>query len=80
VIAVKPGQRVQLVEATPELLADGLRPGMIGRVRRTPGGALGVEFDNHSDTGHNAGLHVTCINTRRSGQTVTVISLCRPLN
>jgi hypothetical protein len=79
-IAMKPGQRVQLVEVTPKMIEDGLRPGMIGTVRKTPHGSLGVEFDGHSDTGWNAGLHVTVINTRRDGHTVPVISLCRPLN
>ena len=79
-IAIRADQRVQLIETTPELIADGLRPGMIGIVRRLPSGALGVEFSGHSDTGYNAGLHVTYINTRRAGQTIPVISLCRPMN
>lgn len=73
------GQRVKLVGITPDLLADGIRLGQIGTVRETSSGVLGVEFEGHSDTGYNTGLHVICINTRRDGQPIPVCSLCEPL-
>ena len=77
---MEPGQRVQLVETTPEMIADGLRSGMIGIVRSLPSGGLGVEFQGYSDTGWNAGLHVISINTvRADGAIVPVIDLCNPL-
>jgi hypothetical protein len=73
---VKEGQRVRLIAITPDLLASGVKLGMIGTVRKTPHGSIGVEFIGHSDMGWNAGLHVICINTKRDGQTIPVISLC----
>ena len=73
---MKVGQRVKLVAITPDLIAAGLRVGQAGTVRESPSGSLGVEFEGHSDTDWNAGLHVISVNTRRDGQTVAVISLC----
>ena len=76
---MKTGQRVRLIAITPHLLASGVKLGMIGTVRWLTSGSQGVEFVGHSDTGFNAGLHVTCINTKLDGRTVPVISLCEPI-
>jgi hypothetical protein len=83
---MKEGQRVRLIGTTPDLLASGVKLGMVGTVRiKGPDllgqpGFIGVEFEGHSDTGWNEGLHVICINTRRDGQTIPVLSLCEPVN
>lgn len=80
------GQRVRLVMASQEMLDQGLKVGMIGTVHihafddhlgKTP--LIGVGFDGHSDTGSNAGLHVTLINTKIDGKTFPVIDLCEAL-
>lgn len=82
---MKEGQRVRLVNITPELLKRGIRLGMVGTVRvKGPDllghpGFVGVEFDGHSDTGWNEGLQVITVNTQRDGQSVPVLSLCEPL-
>ncbi len=83
-MSFKEGQRVRLVGITQDLIASGVKLGMIGTVcvegpfLNGPG-FTGVEFEGHSDTGYNAGLRTVCVNTRRDGQVVPVISLCEPL-
>jgi hypothetical protein len=82
---MKAGQRVRLIGITPDLIASGVKLGMTGTVRvEGPDllgqpGFIGVEFDGHSDTGWNRGLYLTCINTRRDGQTIAVLSLCEQI-
>jgi hypothetical protein len=73
---MKAGQHVKLIAITPDLIADGLKVGQSGTVRKSASGLLGVEFEGHSDSGRNAGLHAVVVNTRRDGQTIPVISLC----
>lgn len=71
------GTRVILTRSTPELAADGLTVGSVGKVGITPDGAEGVIFEKHSDTGRYTGLTVLCINTRDTdGKLTRVIDLC----
>lgn len=72
----KDGDRVVLRSVTKEMRADGLRAGQLGTVRNLEG-KLGVEFDGHSDTGYNAGLHVIKFNARADdGSIVPILTLC----
>lgn len=77
----KIGQRVKLLEVTPEMAERGLKIGMTGVVREVLNSTnQGVEFIGFSDTGWNAGLHVTSIGYHRvDGSYVLAVDLCEAL-
>ena len=73
------GQRVRLVKVTEEMAAKGIKVGATATVR-VHNGKLGIEIDGYSDTGWNAGLHVTTFNTRQDGQTISILDLCEAIS
>lgn len=78
---IKVGQRVKLVEVTPDMITRGLKIGMLGTVRHlSHSSELGVEFEGYSDVGWNTGLHVTSTGYHRAdGTYVQVVDLCELL-
>ena len=71
---LKAGDRVVLRQD-----ADDLSAGMVGTVRTTLNGDLGIEFEGYSGAGYNAGLRVVSITGTIGGKTRRLIDLCRPI-
>ena len=71
---LKAGDRVILRRDTEDLSA-----GMVGTVRITLNGDLGVEFEGYSGAGYNAGLRVVSITGTIDGKTRHLIDLCSPI-
>lgn len=68
---LKEGDRVMLRQNAEDLTA-----GMVGTVRGTLNGDLGVEFEGYSGAGFNGGLPVVSISTRIDGKLRWYVDLC----
>lgn len=71
---LKAGDRVVLRQDAEDLTA-----GMVGTVRVTLNGDLGVEFEGYSGAGYNAGLRVVSITGTIDGKMQHLIDLCSPI-
>ena len=71
---LKAGDRVVLRRDAEDLTA-----GMVGTVRITLNGDLGVEFEGYSGAGYNAGLRVVSIIGTIDDKMQHLIDLCSPI-
>lgn len=71
---LKAGDRVVLRQDAEELIA-----GMVGTVRITLNGDLGVEFEAYSGAGYNAGFRVVSITGTIDGKMRHLVDVCSPV-